>query len=112
MDLHLVERTAVVTGGGGAICGAIARGLAAEGAAVAIWDLDAGAGEASAAEIRAAGGSAISVPCDATDRRERRGGSCPDDRALRHGRHPGGRRRWGPPGGNDRARRRVQRHPR
>jgi NAD(P)-dependent dehydrogenase (short-subunit alcohol dehydrogenase family) len=69
MDLHLVERTAVVTGGGGAICGAIARGLAAEGAAVAIWDLDAGAGEASAAEIRAAGGSAISVPCDATDRR-------------------------------------------
>ena len=45
MELHLANRTAIVTGGGGAICGAIARALAAEGASVAVWDLDQAAGE-------------------------------------------------------------------
>ncbi len=68
MDLHLSGKTAVVTGGGGAIGGAIARGLAAEGAGVAIWDLSAGSAKARAGEIQAAGGSALAVRCDATDR--------------------------------------------
>jgi NAD(P)-dependent dehydrogenase (short-subunit alcohol dehydrogenase family) len=70
MELHLDNRTAIVTGGGGAICGAIARGLAAEGASVAVWDLDGAAAEAVAAEIRADGGRAISIACDATQRAE------------------------------------------
>jgi len=66
--LHLVVMTAIVTGGGGAICGAIARGLAAEGAAVAVWDLSEKAAEAREEEIRAAGGKAKAVRCDATDK--------------------------------------------
>ena len=103
MDLHLAERTAVVTGGGGAICGAIARGLAAEGAAVAIWDVDAGAGEASAAEIRAAGGSAISVRCDATDRPSVVAALARTIERFGTVDILVDRRRWGPPGGNDRA---------
>ena len=68
MDLHLEQRTAIVTGGGGAICGAIARALAAEGASVAVWDLDRTAAETVATEILAAGGRAIGVACDATVR--------------------------------------------
>ncbi len=68
MDLHLSGKTAVVTGGGGAICGAIARALAAEGVGVAVWDLSAEAAEARAGEIRSAGGAALAVRCDATDR--------------------------------------------
>lgn len=70
MELHLANRTAIVTGGGGAICGAISRALAAEGASVAVWDLDQAAAETVATEIRAAGGRALGVACDATDRAE------------------------------------------
>jgi NAD(P)-dependent dehydrogenase (short-subunit alcohol dehydrogenase family) len=68
MDLHLARRTAIVTGGGGAICGAIALALAGEGAAVAVWDISAEAAHARAAQIEAAGGTAIGVHCDATER--------------------------------------------
>jgi NAD(P)-dependent dehydrogenase (short-subunit alcohol dehydrogenase family) len=68
MDLKLAGRTAIVIGGGGAICGAIARALASEGAAVAVWDISGAAAEARAGEVVAAGGSAIGVNCDATDR--------------------------------------------
>jgi NAD(P)-dependent dehydrogenase (short-subunit alcohol dehydrogenase family) len=68
MDLHLGNRTAIVTGGGGAICGAIARALAAEGAKVAVWDLDGPAAERVAAGIRETGGQAIGMACDATRR--------------------------------------------
>jgi len=68
MDLQLAGRTAIVIGGGGAICGAIARALASEGAAVAVWDISGASAEATAREIETAGGSAIGVRCDATDR--------------------------------------------
>ena len=37
-------KVAVITGAGGAICGAIARALSAHGASVAIWDLSKAAG--------------------------------------------------------------------
>lgn len=70
MDLHLDGMTAIVTGGGGAICGAIARALAAEGAAVAVWDIDAEAATSVATTITAAGGRAVAVACDATARAE------------------------------------------
>ena len=69
MELHLQGKTAIVTGGGGAIGGAIARGLAAEGAQVAVWDLAEPAAPARAAEITAAGGRALAVRCDVTERR-------------------------------------------
>jgi len=39
MDLNLRNHVAVVTGGAGGIGRAVARGFAAEGAAVAVWDL-------------------------------------------------------------------------
>jgi NAD(P)-dependent dehydrogenase (short-subunit alcohol dehydrogenase family) len=49
---------AIVTGAAGGIGAATARRLAAEGAGVAIADIQDGPGEASAGEIRAAGGKA------------------------------------------------------
>jgi len=63
----LAGRIAVVTGAGGAICGAIADGLAGAGAAVAVWDLDGAAAERTAARIRAAGARAVAVGCDVLD---------------------------------------------
>ncbi len=59
-------KVAVVTGGGGAICGAVAGALAAEGAGVAIWDLDGEAASRRQDCIIAAGGWACSVACDVT----------------------------------------------
>lgn len=67
MDLGLRGRTAVVTAGGGAICGAVARALAAEAARVAVWDVSADAAERTAASIRADGATAAAFACDCTD---------------------------------------------
>lgn len=67
MDLNLTGKVAVVTGGGGAICGAIARALAREGVRVAVWDLSRPAAEAQERAIREAGGDAAAVACDVTD---------------------------------------------
>ena len=57
-------KTAVVTGGGGGIGGATCKRLAAEGAAVAVFDLNGAAAEKVAAEINAAGGKAQAFTCD------------------------------------------------
>jgi NAD(P)-dependent dehydrogenase (short-subunit alcohol dehydrogenase family) len=54
----LAYRTAIVTGGGGAIGGATARLFAAEGAAVLVVDIDPAAASRTVADIRAAGGRA------------------------------------------------------
>ena len=62
------HKTVVVTGGGGGIGGATCRRFAAEGARVAVFDLDPGAAEKVAAAIRAQGGSAKAFRCDITDR--------------------------------------------
>jgi NAD(P)-dependent dehydrogenase (short-subunit alcohol dehydrogenase family) len=61
-------RTAVVTGGSGVLCSALCRILAAAGARVAILDLNAAAAENLAAEIRSAGGEALSFACDVLDK--------------------------------------------
>jgi NAD(P)-dependent dehydrogenase (short-subunit alcohol dehydrogenase family) len=65
---ELVERTAIVTGGGSGIGLAIAERLAADGMAVAIFDRDGEAADAAAAKIIAAGGTAAGYTVDVTDR--------------------------------------------
>lgn len=57
-------RAVVVTGGGGGIGGATCKRFAAEGAHVAVFDLNLQAAEKAAAEIRAAGGVAEAFQCD------------------------------------------------
>jgi NAD(P)-dependent dehydrogenase (short-subunit alcohol dehydrogenase family) len=65
--MSLAGRTAVVTGAGRGIGAEIARGLAAEGAAVALCARSAGEVEAVADELRAAGARALALACDVTD---------------------------------------------
>lgn len=61
-------KVALVSGAGGGIGGAGAEGLGREGAAVLCTDLDAGAAEAIAGRIRAAGGRAAVRGLDVRDR--------------------------------------------
>lgn len=63
--MSLKGKNVVVTGGGRGIGQAIAVVLAAQGAAVAVWDLNADGAESTVATIRAAGGTAIAVVGDA-----------------------------------------------
>jgi 2-hydroxycyclohexanecarboxyl-CoA dehydrogenase len=65
---RFVDKTVIVTGGGGGIGGATSRRFAQEGASVAVLDRNAEAAEAVAGQIRAAGGSAQAFCCDITDR--------------------------------------------
>jgi NAD(P)-dependent dehydrogenase (short-subunit alcohol dehydrogenase family) len=66
IDYQMAGNIAVVTGGGGAIGGAVAASLAQQGVSVAIWDIQLPAAELRAAEIKAAGGAAIGLKCDVT----------------------------------------------
>jgi glucose 1-dehydrogenase len=65
--LGLRGRVAVVNGAGSGIGAAIARGLAEAGAKVALVDRDAAAVEHVAADLNAAGATALPTPCDVTD---------------------------------------------
>lgn len=62
--MRLEGKKAIVTGGAGGIGRATSLALAAEGAAVAVVDLNAAAAEAVAAEIRDAGGTALALAAD------------------------------------------------
>jgi len=65
--MSLQGKVAVVTGGARGIGQGIATVLAAKGAAVAVWDLNAEGAEKTAAAIQEAGGRAIAVGGDASD---------------------------------------------
>lgn len=61
-------RVAIVTGGGSGIGVAVCQRLAADGAAVAVFDLNGQSATATSAAIEAAGGTAMSVAGDVADR--------------------------------------------
>ncbi len=66
MRLRLEDRVVVITGGGRGIGAATARAIADEGGTVVIGDMLEAEGEATAAAIRHAGGSAVFVRTDVT----------------------------------------------
>ncbi|RWR09247.1 glucose 1-dehydrogenase [Sinirhodobacter populi] len=68
MSNSIEDRSIIVTGSGRGIGRSIAEGLAQAGARVVIADINAETAEATAAEIREAGGRAIGLAVDVTDR--------------------------------------------
>jgi len=66
--VDLSGQVAVVTGGGGVLCSAMAKALAECGASVAVADLKREAAQRVADEITAAGGTALAVACNVLER--------------------------------------------
>ena len=67
--MRLQSKTALVTGAGGGLGGAIARRYAAEGASVLCSDLDLAKAEKTVADIQAKGGTAEAMHSDVTETR-------------------------------------------
>jgi 3-oxoacyl-[acyl-carrier protein] reductase len=67
MAQRLEGRVSIVTGGGHGIGKAYCEGLAREGAAVVVAEIDGDAAERTAASLRAAGARAIELPTDVAD---------------------------------------------
>lgn len=63
-SVDLNGKVALVTGGGGVLCGCMAKALAEAGAAVAVTDLRKKSADKVAEEIVAAGGKAMGVACN------------------------------------------------
>lgn len=61
---NLKNRVAVVTGGGGVLCGSMARELGRQGVKVAILDLSLDNAQEVAKDIESKGGTAIGIKCD------------------------------------------------
>lgn len=68
--MRFANQVALVTGGGRGIGATTAALLAGQGAAVAVADLDRGPCEEVVAGIREAGGQAIAIACDVTNREQ------------------------------------------
>ncbi|MDX7893648.1 SDR family oxidoreductase [Bacillus velezensis] len=65
---RLSGRTAVITGGSGVLCSAMAKELSRQGMKIAIVSRNADKAERAAGEIADAGGTAVSVPADVSAR--------------------------------------------
>jgi NAD(P)-dependent dehydrogenase (short-subunit alcohol dehydrogenase family) len=66
-EQRLAGKSALITGAGGAIGGAIARHFAAHGAAICIGDINLEGAEQTVTDIQAAGGKAVACPLDVSD---------------------------------------------
>ncbi|HOT90487.1 MAG TPA: SDR family oxidoreductase [Anaerolineae bacterium] len=64
----LEGKVAVVTGGGGVLCGAMSRALGRVGVKVAVLDLFVEAAQRVVEDIRAEGGEAVAIKCDVLDK--------------------------------------------
>lgn len=62
-------KVAIITGGGGVLCGTMARALGERGARMAVLDINLPAAEDVAEEIRAKGGQAIALQADVLDKK-------------------------------------------
>lgn len=82
--MKLKDQVAIVTGGGGALGGAIARKLAAEGAKIVLLDIRAEFAAKNAESVAAIGGTAEPVGLDITDAEAVR--RAVDELQARHGR--------------------------
>ena len=67
-NFELSGKVAVVTGGGGVLCGAMSRALGRGGVKVAVLDLILEAAQKVVDDVVAAGGEAIAVECDVLDK--------------------------------------------
>ena len=65
----LKDKTIVITGGGGVLCGTMAKALSEAGAKVAVWDIIEGAALEVAGQIKSKKGQALAVKCDVLDRK-------------------------------------------
>lgn len=65
---NLKDKVIAVTGGGGVLCGTMAKDLAAAGGKIAVLDLNEVAAHAVAREIEEKGGVAIGVKCNVLDK--------------------------------------------
>jgi len=67
-QFDLTNKVIAITGGGGVLCGVMAKALAEAGAKVAVLDLIQEAAAKIADEIKAAGGRAIAVKCNVLEK--------------------------------------------
>lgn len=65
--MRLIDRVAIVTGGGKGIGRHYVRALAEEGAAIVVAEVDADAAASAAQEVTAEGGRALAIPTDVSD---------------------------------------------
>ncbi|MCL2103522.1 MAG: SDR family oxidoreductase [Kiritimatiellaeota bacterium] len=80
--VELSGQVAVVTGGGGVLCSAMAKALAECGAAVAVADLKIEAAQRVADEIAAAGGNALAVTCNVLEKESLEAANAEIEKAL------------------------------
>ncbi|UCE99269.1 MAG: SDR family oxidoreductase [Planctomycetota bacterium] len=65
---ELTNKVIVITGGGGILCGTLARALGDEGAKIAVWDINEKAAVSIANEIKSNKATSVGVKCDVLDK--------------------------------------------